>query len=717
MATVFPIAAPLVRCDGEHATPLRGVHAPQRAGGSKMSEWTQANRLMQFFSPLGKDVLLIESIEGSEGISRLFEYKVELLADVNKTIDPKSMVGSRVAVSIALSDVKGVRWINGIVSSFEQCENYIYYGVYKATIVPAMWQMTLTANCRVFQNKSVLDIIGSVFHEYSLTVANNTSGSYKPLDYCTQYAETDFHFVSRLMEENGIFYWFEHSDQDNKIALGDGRSAYADCPVSAKIPFTFNLAGEEGAYGAHIFEFHPSATMVTGKHSTAEYDFRQYARVDASDSMSASEFGKNGFDQYLYPAGVEGYFKLPSAQNTEAVETMQLKARTEASDALAEVFRGSSDARSLCAGFTFTLEGHPRAGKYLLTGVRLESGQAPSYRAGDVTVKPFSNTFSAVSSEIVYKSPRVHHKPMIAGPQTAKVVASSGEDMYIDKYGRVNVQFFWDKIRKPNTVDNTWVRVAQNWAGNGWGIHFWPRVNDEVVVQFLNGDPDNPLIVGSVYNAVNMPKYQLPDHSTRSGIYTRSSKGGSAANANELRFEDKTGSEQIFLNAERDMDHRVENDSRRYVGNNDSLVVKADRMEEIDGNHHSHVEGNFIEQVDGKYDMGASGDLTLKTGGNHSFKVGSDSAEKIGQNYSMDAGMNVYIKAGMSLVIESGMDLTLKSSGGFINIGPSGVSISGTMVLINSGGAAGSGSAGSVNDPAIPKPPDKADDGSKGGAM
>ena len=294
----------------------------------------------------------------------------------------------------------------------------------------------------------------------------------------------------------------------------------------------------------------------------------------------------------------------------------------------------------------------------------------------------------------------------------------SGEEMYLDDLGRAKVQFFWDKLNpRESTVDTTWVRVAQSRAGHGWGAYFWPRVNDEVVIQFLNGDPDNPIIVGSVYNAVNMPKYALPDNSTRSGLVTRSSKNGSAQNANELRFEDKKGSEQIFLNAEKDMDHRTENDHRRFVGGQDSLIVTNNQLEQIGGEYHGEVKSNSVVKIGAKSDIGVGADLTEKVGGNYSLKVGTNQADKIGMNYSMDAGMEVYIKAGVSIVIESGMELTLKGAGGFINIGPAGIAISGTMVMINSGGAAGSGSAGNVSDPGSPTAPDKADDGTKGGKM
>ena len=680
----------------------------------------QTDRLMQFSSPLGKDVLLIESLEGAEGISRLFEYHAELLAAAGTAIEPKSIVGSKATIGIALSDVKGSRWINGIVASFEQCAGDADFDVYRARIVPSMWQMTLSSTCRVFQNKKVLEIVKEVVSDYGLSMSDQTDGSYKPLEYCTQYSESDFHFVSRLLEESGIFYWFEHTDQDNKIVLGDSRNAYQDCPLSASVPYALNQRGREGAYGASVMELTATSTMVSGKHTTADYNFRDFARVDAPEKDSTSQFGKNAYEQYLYSAGEEGYLKAPDTQSSKAFETVFLDARALASDAAAEVFRGNGTLRSFCAGYTFTLTANPRKAfnrKYLLTAVTLHADQVPSYRASDEgRGTGYSNRFTAVSSDIVFKPAQTFVKPKIYGPQTAFVVVPSGEEIYIDKYGRVCVQFFWDKLRPANKVDNTWVRVAQGWAGKQWGAHFWPRANHEVVVQFLNGDPDNPVIMGSLYNGVNMPPYDLPDHSTRSGIVTRSSKGGSAQNANELRFEDKKGSEQIFLNAEKDMDHRTEHDHRRYVGNDDSLIVKGKQTAQVTGDYNSQIQGNSVAKTGGKSDLDIGSDLTEKVGGSHSLNVSSSQSVKTGTAYSMDAGTTVYINAGTSLVIQAGVELSLIAGGNFINIGPAGVAISGTMVLINSGGAAGSGSAGTINSPASPAKPDEADDGSKGGA-
>jgi type VI secretion system secreted protein VgrG len=685
-----------------------------------MASVTQTDRLMQFTSPLGKDVLLIESLAGKEYISSLFWYNAELLATAGTSIDPTAIVGSKVTVAINLNDVIGTRWINGIVSSFQQCAGDEDFDVYSAHIVPSMWQLQLSANCRVFQNKTVLEIAKAVIGEYGLSISDQTSNSYKPLDYCTQYSETDFNFVSRILEESGIFYWFEHSDQDNKIVLGDDRSAYQDCPVSAKVPYALKGIGAEGAYAAWVSEFNSMATMVPGKHATADYNFRTYARLDVADKNSSSPYGKNAYESYHYPAGEEGYLKSADTQLATQLESLFLDAREVATDAMAEVLNGNSNARSLCAGYTFTLDKHPRSAwnkKYLLTTVGHHADQVPSYRTSGSQGTGYNNSFTAISSDIVYKPARKTAKPTIPGPQTAIVVVPSGEDMYIDKFGRVCVQFIWDKLRKPNTVDNTWVRVAQSWAGNGWGTYFWPRVKDEVVVQFLNGDPDNPLIVGSVYNGVNVPKYALPDNSTRSGILTRSSKGGSAANANELRFEDKKGSEQIFLNAERDMDHRTENDHRRFVGGKDSLIVTGNQLEQIGADYNREIKGNSIEKIASNSDIGIGSNLTEQVGGNHTLNVGSNESIQVGSAYSMNANNTIYINAGMNVVIQAGLELSLVGSGGFITIGPSGVAISGTMVMINSGGAAGSGSAGSTPTPATPTAPDKADDGTKGGAM
>jgi len=715
---------------------------------------------MQLTTPLGKDVLLIEGLTGSEGISHLSEFRVDLLADASTTIDPTDIVGTNVTVAITLTDSAGTRWINGIVTSFEQGAGDGEFNEYYATIMPSMWELTLSTDCRVFQSMTVLDIVKQIFSNYGLSVKDGTTGTYTKLDYCTQYSESDFHFVSRLLQEQGINYWFEHSDGDNKIILADGARAYQDCPVVSAVKFEVSGSGEEGAYGSRVTEFIMEASMVSGTHITGDYSYRSYKRIDSSQSKSKSEYGVNSYNVYPYPAGAEGYIKSISGPNPEPDETSLINlistARFQASESVFQTYRGNGTLRTMLPGYKFTLSEHPTLnGTYLLAGVTHSVDQSPSYRTKTSSENPYRNRFMAVLSTVIYKPPQTFEKPRIYGPQTAKVVVASGEEIHLDAMGRVNVQFFWDKLRKDNTVDNTWVRVAQQWAGNGWGAYFWPRVGDEVVVEFLNGDPDNPLVVGSVYNATNMPKYALPDMSTRSGWVTRSSKGGSASNANELRFEDKKGSEQIFLNAEMDMDHRVEKDHRVFVGGKESLMVTGNLLEQIGQDHDLTIKGNRVESVASNEDITIGSNRTEKVGGNESlnitgnqmFKTGGDNSQDIGGNlnekiggnnsqnvgggnavqvggsYSMTVTGAAYVQSGSTLVIEAATGITLSGPGGYITISDAGISISGTMVLINSGGMALPGMAGSLTpptaptDPKTPSTPDEADDGTVGGAL
>jgi type VI secretion system secreted protein VgrG len=284
----------------------------------------------------------------------------------------------------------------------------------------------------------------------------------------------------------------------------------------------------------------------------------------------------------------------------------------------------------------------------------------------------------------------------------------------MDKWGRVCVQFHWDRLRKPHTVDNTLLRVAQPWAGKGWGSFFWPRVDDEVVVDFVEGDPDQPLVVGSVYNGVNMPKYDPADQYTRSGIVTRSSRGGDASNANELRFEDKKNAEQIFINAEKDMDLRVENDARTFVGNDQHLIVKGKQLASVAGDRGVAVTGNQMEKIQGNADRSVGQACNEKIGTDYSLQVGMNQYNKTGMLHVLDAGQEMHIKGGMTVVIEGGMGLCLSGPGGFISIDPSGVTIQGMLVKINSGGAQLEGSPAQVQSPKDPETPDEADDGTNG---
>jgi type VI secretion system secreted protein VgrG len=315
------------------------------------------------------------------------------------------------------------------------------------------------------------------------------------------------------------------------------------------------------------------------------------------------------------------------------------------------------------------------------------------------------------------------------------VVGKSGEEIWVDKYGRVIVQFYWDRLGKKNENSSCWIRTSQPWAGGNWGAMWIPRIGQEVLVSFLEGDPDRPVITGRVYNADQMPPYTLPDYQTRSTFMSRSSKGGGGSNYNELRFEDLKGQEQIFMNAEKDMDLRVENDSREFIGANRHLIVTANQQEQIQADKHLHVQGNHLEKIDGNMSLNVGGNQMESVTGNLSLSVTGNQSESVTGNvslavtgkkdetsmaYALKTDTTIHLNAGAMAVIEAAVGLTLKVGGSTIDMNPAGVFITGTMVFINSGAASVSApdaSPQSPDSPTDPKDPDTADDGSKGTKM
>ena len=709
-----------------------------------MPAFGQTSRLLTFTSPLGADVLLPERLSGTEGISELFSYQLDLLAETHTAIDPKKIVGQKVCVAIQAEHGGAQRYINGIVANFEMIGGDEEFLSYRACIVPSLWTLTLNKNTRVFQNQTVLDVIKAVLSTYSISPTLDTSSTYTPMEYCTQYRETDFDFISRLMEQHGILYYFKHTKDDHTLTLQDTSSKLSECPIQNTFRYAPEEGSAEGYYDFVIREMISRSTLVTGKHSTWDYSFIRYKAVPegGANTTTKGPLGANSNEQYDYANSAAAYLKKEkSDSNINDLATFFMDVRRDSSDAGTLVVEGVSNAIPMQTGYTFTLLKHPLSSlntKYLLIHVEHAVRQLPPYRtrSGNDT-EPYVNRFTAVPSSIPYRLPIKTVKPVVHGMHTGQVVTPSGEESFMDKYGRVCVQFWWDRQRKPNTPDNTLLRVAQSWAGKGWGTYYWPRLGDEVLISFMEGDPDQPIVVGSVYNGVNMPKYDPAGQYTLSGILTRSSKNGGEANANELRFEDLQGKEQIFMNAERDYDLHVEHDWHTLVGNEQHTKITKDQFEEVDGDSHLLVKGKQLHEIDGEADLNVKGNQIVKVGGDrshdltgnlkesigqnsninvgqnlnekvgmtHSLQVGENQYNKIGMSYVVDSGMNVYIKGGMNVVIEGGMNVCLSGPGGFVSVGPEGVVIQGTLVMINSGGAAVPGSPGSPQSPQSPSSP------------
>ena len=728
--------------------------------------YTQQNRLVAINTPLGKDVLLLQSLTGQESISRLFSYELDLLAYENDGILFKDIVGQSVTITIQLPDGTP-RYINGYVSRFSQGNtDNRYFTHYYAQVVPWLWFLTRQADCRIFQNEAAPDIISDIFGLFGFAnFRKNLTGTYPKLEYCVQYRETAFNFVSRLMEEFGIFYYFEHSDGEHTLVMADSSKGLKACPGSL-VSYGTAVGGIDDP--SVVSDWHVEQELRTGKYTVTDYNF-----TTPSTSLLANESTVVS----VSPNQSLELFDYPGLHTTKGEGQSVAKVRMEEEEATYMVATGSSNCRGLASGYTFTLQNHDRSDQnasYILTEVQQVASVGETYVAGAETTESYSNHFTCIPAAVTYRAARVTPKPFVQGPQPALVVGKSGEEIWTDNYGRVKVQFYWDRLGKQDENSSCWIRVSHPWAGQGWGAIALPRIGQEVIVDFLEGDPDRPIIMGRVYNALQTVPYKLPDYQTRSTLQSRSSKGGGTANYNEIRLEDLKGSEQIFINAEKDMDHRVENDSREYIGNNRHLIVKSSQFELVDADKQGHVKGkhnekiesdkslqiggNCMEKITGNHSVNISGDRKESITGNHSCSVTGDVKEsvtgnvslsvtgaqnesimsdvsrqvtgnvkemvaqavsqQIGMNYNQQAGQNVNVTAGMTINLMGGMSVNITGGaegvsivgpGGFISITAAGVAIMGTMVLINSGGGPTPANPAQCQSPSSPSSPDSPD--------
>jgi len=656
--------------------------------------YSQQERLIALTTPLGEDALLLAGFSGHEAISRLFSFQLDLLSEKGP-IDFAQIIGKKVTIRVTQSD-KTERYFNGIVSHFAQSGSDLRFTRYQMQVVPWTWLLTRYADCKIFHNKTVQEILEQVFKDRGLTdYTIKLNGSYSPIEYCVQYRETDFNFISRLMEQNGIFYFFQHQMGSHIMVIADSASAHETCAGQETAGYNLVSGGIDEEDVIHSWNLEQE--LRSGKYTLNDYNFKTpSANLIATEPSVIDVGGNSSFELFDYP----GEYAIRGDGTAFA------KIRMQEEEASHLVANGSSACRAFTSGYKFTLKDHYQDTmnvSYVLTEVEHSASVTDTYSMNSSGVgESYSNDFTCIPETVPFRPARLTPKPFVQGPQTAVVVSKSdasdgggsGEEIWVDKYGRVIVLFPWDRVNKYSC----WVRVSQDWAGQGWGGITIPRVGQEVLVSFLEGDPDRPIITGRVYNEDQTVPYKLPDYQTRSTFMTRSSKGGGTDNYNELRFEDKKGDEQVFLRGEKDFDTRMKNDIREWAGNNRSLIVTQDQMEKAGGDLHSQVTGNVNQKV----------------GQNLSLQVGQNLYEKSGMNFAHEAGQVIHLKAGMTVVLEAGVELTLKVGGNFIDISPAGVTIVGTMVMINSGGAAGSGCGSS---PTSPKDPDQADDGSKGGKM
>jgi type VI secretion system secreted protein VgrG len=607
---------------------------------------TQKNRPIQITTPLGNDVLLFYRMNGVESLGELFEYEIELLSE-NATIDPEKILGENITVSLDLPD-GSKRHFNGYVTRFGHYGSLNFFAHYKATVRPWLWLLTRTANCRIFQNKTTPIIIKQVLNDQGFTdIKENLSGSYTEREYCVQYRESDFDFVSRLMEEEGIYYYFIHEKGKHHLVLSDSSNAHHSYPNYDKIPYHQDENAIDRSRTDHINSWGFGKEIQTGVYALTDYDFKKPKADLFVKSNVPKQHGHSNYEVFDYP-GL--YTEISKGDHF-------VRNRIEEQNARFEYSEGIGNARGLASGYLFNLTECPRKDQnrqYLVVSAsyQLQNDDYWSSLSNEATGKLFECSFTAIEKNQAFRTLRVTPKPLIHGTQTAVVVGPQGDEIYTDKYGRVKVQFHWDRFGKKNQDSSCWVRVSHPWAGKNWGMVAIPRIGQEVVVSFLEGNPDNPLITGSVYNANQMPPYALPANQTQSGIKSRSSKNGGTENFNELRFEDKKGHEQVYLHAEKNLDTVVENSESHSVG--------ANRSKSIAHNETAHVGGFKTETI-----IMA---LAETVGLGKAETIGLAKALTVGVDYVVSVGNDIIITAGNSISLTVGDSKLVMEKDGTIKI-------------------------------------------------
>ncbi len=590
--------------------------------------FTQKYREIEIASPLGPDVLLLREMTVTEELGRLFSIDLELAS--TQDIDFEQLLGQNISIRLDFIH-RGQRYFNGFVTSLSQAPNEGRFTRYHATVHPWLWFLTRTSDCRIFQNKTVPDIIKQVCRDKGFTdFEDRLSESYRSWDYCVQYRETDFNFISRLMEQEGIYYYFIHEQDKHTLCFADGVNSHEPIPDNQVIPYyppDQVVTREEECISA----WYLSKNVQPGTYVLNDFDFvKPKADLKVNSSITPSH-NQADYEIYDYPGEYVG-----SDDGQHYVRTRIEELHTQYEQA-----RGESVVRGLLCGGIFSLDNFPREDQnreYLVTSI-VHNIHADDFEASQKGAGiSYNNSFTVIDSSISYRPQRITPKPIVQGPQTAIVVGPSGEEIYTDEHGRVKLQFHWDRYGQSDENSSCWVRVSQLWAGKTWGGIHIPRIDQEVIVEFLEGDPDRPIITGRVYNGDQTPPYPLPANKTQSGIKSRSSKGGSGANFNEIRFEDKKGEEQVYIHAEKNQDNVVENDETTQVGN--------DRSEDVGHDETIHIGNNRTETVDVDENITIGNNRTEQVGSNETISIGVDRTETVGSNETISIGSNRTVTIG-----------------------------------------------------------------------
>jgi type VI secretion system secreted protein VgrG len=658
---------------------------------------SQADRIAQVETPFGTNKAVLLSMRGSETLSRLPSFELQLISE-DKALDPKQILGKTVGVTLNVANGKK-RYFHGHAIQFGGATFKERYFAYHLTIVPWFWFLTRTTNCRIFQKKNVIDIVQQVFEDHGFDdLQLRLDGKYTEWEYCVQYRETDFNFVSRLLEQEGICYFFTYEEKKHTMVLADAPTKHQAFPGYAKVRMLRPSAAGSVEDRDVIREWASQMNHVSGVFTHDDYDFEKPRTDLTSRSEMPGEYTKSSFEVFDSPGE---YTLNDDGQSWARVRMEEIHTQTA-------VATGWGECRGIAPGCSFQLTeaGQGFDGKYLITSVQhdLRPDEYETGRADGGLV--YSCQFVTQPADVQFRPARVTPKPRTFGVHTAVVVGPAGDEIYTDKYGRIKVQFHWDREGKKDENSSCWIRVGQIWAGRRWGATFIPRIGQEVIVDFLEGDPDLPIVIGSVYNGDQMPPYLGdgldPKHKNDpnvSGIKSCSTKGG--AGYNEIRFDDTKGKEQIFIHGEKDMDVRIKNDERIDVGH--AVYVTVGKAKE--GEINSLVQGKVVMHITNSFGMQTDKEIHVECGtSGQCLDVQKNSGSrqlKTAQEFTVASG---------TIVLE-GQQICLNAGSSFIKLGPDGIYLSGPMIYLNSGGAPlSAGQPQQFN----PTDPNEADDSKSG---
>ncbi|WP_339616362.1 type VI secretion system tip protein TssI/VgrG [uncultured Gilvimarinus sp.] len=592
-------------------------------------------RIYNLISPLDAEQLRFSALQGRESLSQLFQFDLTLTSP-SGDITPADLLGQALTLEVALAD-GGTRHLNGQCTEFQSLGKHGRQYLYRARLRPWLWYATQRQDYRIFQNSSVPDMVKQVLVTYPFECRFNLCGRYRNWEYCVQYRESDANFVMRLLEHEGIWFYFEHSASGHTLVMTDDIGLASPAPAYAALPF--QEAGATEPNKDFIDRWHGAGSVTSGSYQARDYNFEQAsALLDTQRAQPASHpFGK--LDVFDYPGS---YPHVDDGEGYAKVRVEELRSPHQRS-------YGKASARGIAPGRLLTLEQHPQAHhnqEYLMVACDYDF-QANDYEA-DTGAAPFvmQVQFEAHPSSEPYRPARLTRKPLTHGPDSAVVSGPAGEEIYTDEHGRVKVHFHWDRYSGRDQNSSCWIRVSHPWAGAGFGGIHVPRIGQEVLVDYLNGDPDRPVITSRVYNNLQPAPWSLPANATQSGFLTRSTPKGTWEQANAFRFEDKIGQEQIWLHAQKNQDIEVNNDETHWVGNDrtktidrdETTHIKRDRTETVDGNETITVHKARTEEVDGDETITVHRNRQERVDKNETISIGDNRTEEVGKNESITIG-------------------------------------------------------------------------------